>query len=276
MKVLEKNMFKLRLQSGFTLVEFLVAAALMGVLSTVIMNFLHGYNRTGNENSIKFELENKLRNAMTRIEKEILQASRVRKSKSLGISPNPTISYTTGINSVILEIPLYNSSGFVVIDNATGAPLVDTLAIYKTLDNEADKFVQRGGVQPYKLGFHFEPNGAGTRSQEIKNAFINQLLPNRTSATTTLAQEFYPWANPADTTETVNTGYPGYGVFRYYQIDSTTQELAEITSTVQGGNQTDCDNVGLIKINLWTEKEYGSDQIRAKREFDVKLRNYSG
>lgn len=230
---------------GFTLLELLVATALMGLAVSLTINMLSQFNKVNNSSFAKTTLEEELRNTLNRLEKETLSASVV-------IAAHPDDgTVTTTKNRLVLSVPLYNEQGFITYGN-DGKPLTDTIVLSKEVDANGAILGNRANpAKEEKLMFRITPADDSTRETVDSQAIAKHLMPTDGSGNYT-----YPTGVSASSE----------GVFRFYTTAGT---------EVDPSDTSNLNEVAMVKVTLWAEKMYGAGSITAKKVTDIRLRNWA-
>lgn len=231
-----------RRQRGFTLVEILIASALLMVAMGLTVRFLAGFNSSSNRTVIQSQLEEGQRAALSRLEKELLAASEV-----LPVHPTDSNLTTTG-NRLVCSVPLYNASGFVVV-NTNGEPVEDTVVfeVVSDPDPTAKLNMRSTAVSPRQLLFSIYPSADSTRAAITNQVILKHLMPKDASG----ENYSFPQLNPSPV---------AVPTFQYL--------------TVAGVPTTDFSQASQVRVVLWNEQEYGGQVITARKEFEFRLRNW--
>jgi len=234
-------------QRGFSLVEALIASALLLAASGVAMNFLSDFNRMGNRMSTMATVEERLRSSLNRLEREMVEAAQV-------LEEHPDDSaITTTKNRVVLGIPLYSEGGFVVVDN-DGNPVLDTAVLEVVDDNGAESLRARpGAVKPQRLLFSLTPATDSARVEIENQVIVKDLMPKITTGGTEVGDYAYLAGMTGD----------AMGTFRY--LNQAGEEVEP---------NGDLSTVSQIKVLLWAEKNEGRSALTSKKEMEVRLRNW--
>lgn len=246
------------IQKGFTLSELLIATTMLTVIMTVTMNFMLQFNSTMNRTSVESELSKDLRSSFSRIEKELTEGSKIIKSTTL---PGDSTATASGPNLLLFEVPLYSDSGFIVVDN-NGDPVTDIVKLEVVDDVTRDYLSQRGtgmNVRPQKMLFSLYPSVDSTRTSVQNQTLAVNLMPkngNNYKCEDTAAGKASP------------VGCLAKPTFTYLNSDGS-----EVSPTSATDEQVEY--ISQVKILLWNEKEYGRQSLNSRREFEIRLRNWS-
>ncbi|MEZ0373193.1 MAG: PilW family protein, partial [Candidatus Sericytochromatia bacterium] len=168
-----------RSNQGFTLIEIMLASALLLVVVGMTMNFLFGFNRTGNQMLEQASLEEQLRNSLNRVEKEIIEGALVLPDD--GTTNCGGSACATGNNTLVLAVPIYSDDGFLVVDDS-GNALTDTLVIRSLTDPRATLLTNRNpDLPPDRLTLTLIPNARSNRDAIADQTIAKDLMPKDTS-----------------------------------------------------------------------------------------------
>ncbi len=112
---------KLANQKGFTLIEVVIVIGIFSLLMIALLDLFDWHNKIFLLERADTEATGSARTAMNNMTENISQASSVVTSHTFG-----STTYTTGTNTLVLQIPSYNSSGNII----TGT--YDYVAYYKS------------------------------------------------------------------------------------------------------------------------------------------------
>lgn len=234
-----------RRQLGFTLVEILMASGLLILAMGLTVNFMSGFNKVSNKEALQAELENELRTLLNRIETEMMEVSR--------ILPEDPVSTTidTGKNILVASTPVINNLGMVVTSD-TGQPLTNTLRLEVSNDPTASTLSSRTGVtlRPDRMLFTIDNQPETNRPDITQQSLARFLMPKAVSG---------------------NYDYPGItapavGTFTYYDKSGTALP-PPFTMTTSA-------DIAMVKVTLWGERSFGSSSVIAKKESQIRLRNW--
>ena len=227
--------------------EILIASCLLLTAMGLTMNFLSGYTKTSNRALAQTTLEQEQRSALSRIEKELTGASAVKSSYTdSGVSP--AVTYTTGANTMVFEVPIYDASGFIITD-AAGQQEVDTVVL-EAVDDPDQKNrlkLRSSSTLARMLRVSVFPALDSNRQLLRNQVVLKHLMPKNTGDNN--------YSYPASLTSA--SAVP---VFSYWDKNWNT-----VSSMDQAAD---------IKLQLWNEQEYGRQQITAHKAFEIRLRNW--
>lgn len=239
---------------GFTLVELLVASGLLFLAMSITMRFLYDFNDSSNRLLVQSQMEEKLRNALNRIEYEIQEGAQV-------LIEHPTqTSIKTNHSNLVLSVPIYNASGFIVYDN-NGSPQTDTMVMQIETDLQAASYLERSKtagseIRPEQLKFfmttnqYSERHGAfGAGAEQI---IIDGLMPKDNAGL---------YKHPSGSTVTA------VATFRYFTAAGAAVTTFPLSAT-------DAQSISQVRVTLWAEVERGADVDTSKKEIDIRLRNW--
>lgn len=249
-----------RYQTGFSLMELLIASTLMMLAVGLTFRFLNGFTQTSNRAILTSTIEEKYRTALTRLEREMAGAAEVITS----VPGNATI--TTTKNRLVFRVPAYSANGFIVV-NSSGVPISDTFVLSVVDDPSAALLHERNPkVRPQMLTLSIFSSPDSTRSSLSGQVLARNLMPKDTTTDNydCPASE----SNCPLPTATVNPSL-GYGA------GSSTFTLLKRDGTVVDPTDTShFDQISDVKILLRGEQEDGFRVIRASKEFEIRLRNW--
>lgn len=239
-----------RASKGFTLMEVLIASGLLLMLMGLTMNAVHGFNRSGNQLLEQAGLEEQLRSTLNRVEKEMLEASRVLPTATI----NGTL-YTSGPNTLVLSVPIYSPEGFIIVDDA-GTPAADTL-LFRSQNDPASTRVQLNRPAPVstdRLLFSLVPNAKSRRVQITDQPIAKHLMPKNGT----------------------NYSLPSLATGSFANVVAPTFSYYDQFGAVVADPSTDAEalRVAQVKVLLWGEKNQGARLILGRKEVDIRFRNW--
>ena len=234
---------------GFTLVELLIAMALLILFLVLALNFFNQFNHLSQDTILEQEMDIELRSALNRLDRELTGAAEI-----LPHQPgNPALP--TDSNRVFFTVPIYSPHGFIVVDDA-GRPVQDTLMLEAIDDPEpqARLVLRTPPVQSQKLVLSVMPSINSSRKPVVQQALIGGLMPKHS---TTLAYDCLPIYRQCP----LATAPAATGTFTLIKRDGvvTTSEFAEVTQ---------------VRILLRSEREYGRQRLSKAKAFTLRLRNW--
>ncbi|PKL79147.1 MAG: hypothetical protein CVV27_02265 [Candidatus Melainabacteria bacterium HGW-Melainabacteria-1] len=239
-----------KFQQGFTLVEILIASTILLVVMGLTMNSLLGFNRHGNQMLAQTALEEQLRTSLNRLERELIEGAEVLASYN---------SSSTGAHTLVLSVPVYNDVGFIVVDESTNKPVTDTLVFEAEEDPQADylSLNRTPPVRPHRLLLTLIPHAKSNRLALEDQVIARNLMPKDSDNYLFPQNGFGTEANSSSTTGPT---------FSYYQISGGVATAANVS--------TERTEISYLKVLLWGEQNQGGRLVTAKKELDVRLRNW--
>lgn len=232
-------------QKGFTLTELLISTGILMTLIAMLTSQLFSFNRTAAETNIRQDMESELRTTLRRLEKEMMPAAQLLKEH-----PDDS-SLVTNKNRIILKVPAFDQEGMVNYTDATGRSTANLLIISKEEDPNGETLKRNGAPKNHRLRLWLErPNSTSTR-QEIEGQ--------------TIAKNLMPSANDGNYALPGSISNPeAIGTFTFYTAAGNEETVADNYK----------DNVALIKVVLWAEKNTSKGSINTRKEIEIRLRNY--
>ncbi len=102
-------MMKRNQQSGFTLIEVVITITLLAILLIGLFSLYDGYSRIYGTQQGLFLIVNSAGTTVSEFQERVQQASQIVTQRNFG-----GVSYTSGTNTLILELPSIDSSGEVI------------------------------------------------------------------------------------------------------------------------------------------------------------------
>lgn len=250
---------KQQAQQGFTLVELLIASALLLTVFTMTMRFLWDFNRTGQEMMLSSSQVESQRTALSRIEKELMGAATV-------LASHPTdVSLTSTPNRIVFSVPLYNAAGFIVV-NAQGRPIQDTVVLEVVDDMAATPLSLRNpNRQPQMLRLAVTKSADSTRFNFSEQVLIRHLMPKDNTTGHYACPASQGVLCPPAGTAASDTSLGGTGTFVLLKRDG---------SVIQPDDTAQLQDVSAVRVILRNEQEYQGKQMLSHKEFEFRLRNW--
>ncbi len=250
--MIKPNIKKSKNQQGFTLIEVIIASALLLGMMGLTVSFLFDFSRQGNQNLARTTLEEDLRSSLNRMERELLEGSIV-------------ASGSTATKLVVM-VPLYSNAGFIRTD-ASGNPVQNTITLTAAQDGSAGqlKIARNTPIVPRLLRFTLSP-GSGSQRQSIANQTIARHLMPAGAGSEYLFPDNLPGAASFGGAGTAVGSIANRRLFTYYGRDG---------SVLDPTTAANLPNISQVRITLWGELNEQRALITAKKELDIRFRNWA-
>lgn len=262
--------------SGLTVIETMVSAAIFIVVLGIITTFLFSSTAYSNRLNLKSVLADNLRNTNIRLEKEIEQCAVVLSSYQVPTSYasqyGTSSTIYTNQNRLILARRVLNRNNYLPAPD-------DSSTSTTSVSNRNDPAYNDIIIIDYDGNYANNNISSTTAATQVQSGkILISLIP-----ATSLSSTNYFTSKPSIkrvlsaniTNSSDNTSYTtttSLKPFRYY--DSTSSEKVPASSPPYLSSAV-TSSISMLNVNLYGRRDYGSYKVRQNTDYRVSLRGYT-